>query len=106
MRSLVAIFVLARLHSLTISRSSIHRWRRIYDNEADDVNKVQKDIREGHAKTIDIALQWLESGGVAGTTICDCGCGTGSLTVPLALSGAEVTASDISSAMVEETRSR
>lgn len=37
---------------------------------------------------------------------CDCGCGTGSLAIPLAMEGGKVTASDISSAMVNEAKSR
>ena len=41
-----------------------------------------------------------------GRTVCDAGCGTGSLAIPLSLGGAEVTASDISQAMVEEARER
>lgn len=82
------------------------RWRRIYDDEADDVNKVQKDIREGHAQTIDKAIRWMSADGVDGVTVCDAGCGTGSLTIPLALQGADVYASDISSNMVKEAGSR
>lgn len=39
-------------------------------------------------------------------TICDAGCGTGSLAIPLALEGAEVSASDISQSMVVEARRR
>eukprot|EP00216_Chloropicon_sp_CCMP2111_P006861 CAMPEP_0198240986 /NCGR_PEP_ID=MMETSP1446-20131203/5944_1 /TAXON_ID=1461542 ORGANISM="Unidentified sp, Strain CCMP2111" /NCGR_SAMPLE_ID=MMETSP1446 /ASSEMBLY_ACC=CAM_ASM_001112 /LENGTH=327 /DNA_ID=CAMNT_0043923783 /DNA_START=141 /DNA_END=1124 /DNA_ORIENTATION=+ len=85
------------------------RWRRIYDDGAEDVNDVQKDIRDGHAQTIEKAVAWLTTGAtesIQGTTVCDAGCGTGSLTIPLALKGAKVTASDISSAMVSEAQSR
>jgi magnesium-protoporphyrin O-methyltransferase len=86
--------------------TGFERWNKIY-GETDDVNKVQLDIRTGHAQTVDKVLGWLDGGGgVAGTTVCDCGCGTGSLAVPLALRGAEVTASDISSAMADEARRR
>lgn len=36
-------------------------------------------------------LGWLDmDGGVEGKSVCDAGCGTGSLTVPLALKGAKV----------------
>lgn len=42
------------------------------------VNKVQLDIRQGHAQTVDKVLKWFdEEGGVNSTTIADCGCGTG-----------------------------
>ncbi|QDZ24004.1 magnesium protoporphyrin IX methyltransferase [Chloropicon primus] len=81
------------------------RWRRIYDDESEDVNKVQRDIRDGHAKTIDIALDWFGAS-IEGMTVCDAGCGTGSLTIPLALRGASVCASDISGAMTQEASRR
>merc|ERR1711985_76566 len=55
------------------------RWRRIYDDAENDIE---------------------------GKSVCDAGCGTGSLTIPLALQGAKVSASDISSAMVEEASRR
>jgi magnesium-protoporphyrin O-methyltransferase len=62
------------------------------------VNKVQLDIRTGHAQTVEKVLGWLkEEGGVEGVSVADCGCGTGSLAVPLALQGAVLSASDISS---------
>lgn len=82
------------------------RWRKIY-GETDEVNKVQMDIRQGHAQTVDKVLKWVdEEGGVKDLTVCDAGCGTGSLAVPLALRGAAVSASDISSAMANEAKTR
>jgi len=82
------------------------RWRKIY-GETDEVNKVQLDIRNGHAKTVEKVLKWLdEEGGVSGVTVCDAGCGTGSLAIPLALRGASVSASDISAAMAGEAQQR
>ena len=81
------------------------RWSRIY-SDTDDVNKVQRDIREGHAVTVDKVLGWLQGDARAGTTICDAGCGTGSLAIPLALRGAAVTATDISAAMAGEAEKR
>jgi len=83
-----------------------NRWKRIY-GETDDVNKVQLDIRTGHAQTVEKVLGWLkEEGGVQNVSVADCGCGTGSLAVPLALEGAAVSASDISAAMVGEAEVR
>ncbi|MEM9153065.1 MAG: magnesium protoporphyrin IX methyltransferase, partial [Cyanobacteria bacterium P01_F01_bin.3] len=79
------------------------RWRRIY-GEA-EVNRVQKDIRKGHARTIDTVLSWLGEE-LSGQTICDAGCGVGSLSIPLAKRGASVVASDISEKMVGEARER
>ncbi|CAG9463690.1 unnamed protein product [Pedinophyceae sp. YPF-701] len=83
--------------------AGFERWRKIY-GETDDVNKVQRDIREGHAQTVEKTLGWLSD--VEGQTVADCGCGTGSLAIPLALRGALVSASDISSAMAGEAAKR
>lgn len=81
------------------------RWRRIYGDG--EVNKVQKDIRIGHQKTIDTVIEWLETDGNLDTlSICDAGCGVGSLSIPLAKSGAKVFASDISEKMVTEAKQR
>ena len=71
------------------------RWNKIY-GETDEVNKVQLDIREGHQQTVDKVLDWVKDEDLAGVTVCDAGCGTGSLAIPLALKGASVSASDIS----------
>lgn len=83
------------------------RWRKIY-GETDDVNSVQLDIRLGHAETVEKTLALLKSGegGLQGVTVCDAGCGTGSLAIPMMLEGAAVSASDISSSMVEEASRR
>lgn len=81
------------------------RWRRIYGDG--EVNKVQRDIRKGHQQTIDTLMTWLQAdGNLAGLTICDAGCGVGSLSLPLAEAGARVWASDISEKMVQEARDR
>jgi magnesium-protoporphyrin O-methyltransferase len=79
------------------------RWRRIYGDG--EVNKVQRDIRVGHQRTVDTVLYWLKQDGNAqGLTVCDAGCGVGSLSIPLAEMGARVDASDISEKMVEEAQ--
>lgn len=78
------------------------RWRRIYGEEK--VNFVQRDIRYGHARTVETVLSWLDS--VDGKSICDAGCGVGSLSLPLAQRGATLFASDISEQMVAEARRR
>ncbi|RMF24317.1 MAG: magnesium protoporphyrin IX methyltransferase, partial [Cyanobacteria bacterium J083] len=81
------------------------RWRRIYGEG--EVNKVQKDIRFGHQQTIDTVINWLkEEGGLQGQSICDAGCGVGSLSIPLAEMGGTIYSSDISEKMVEEAKSR
>ena len=62
------------------------------------VVQVQLDIREGHAQTVDKVLSWLPDD-LSGVTVCDAGCGTGSLALPLAMRGADVAGFDISQAM-------
>jgi magnesium-protoporphyrin O-methyltransferase len=81
------------------------RWRRIYGDG--EVNKVQLDIRTGHQQTVDTVLSWLEAdGNLSDLSICDAGCGVGSLSIPLAKAGAKVNASDISEKMVDEAKDR
>ncbi|GLT83885.1 hypothetical protein SLE2022_021510 [Rubroshorea leprosula] len=78
------------------------RWKRIY-GETDDVNKVQLEITLGHSKTVENVMRMLtDEGSLKGMTVCDAGCGTGCLAIPLAEEGAIVSASDISAAMVAE----
>ena len=63
------------------------RWNKIY-SESDDVNSVQLDIRTGHDQTIQKILNWIkDDGDIKGKTVCDCGCGVGSLAIPLASMG-------------------
>ncbi|MEH2211187.1 magnesium protoporphyrin IX methyltransferase [Nostoc sp.] len=81
------------------------RWKRIYGDG--EVNKVQLDIRTGHQQTVDTALGWLKAdNNLPELSICDAGCGVGSLSIPLAVDGAKVYATDISEKMVEEGRDR
>jgi magnesium-protoporphyrin O-methyltransferase len=81
------------------------RWKRIYGDG--EVNKVQLDIRNGHQQTVDKVLSWLKAdNNLASLSICDAGCGVGSLSIPLAEAGAKVYASDISEKMVEEGKQR
>ena len=50
------------------------RWNRIY-SDSDEVNKVQRNIRIGHQKTVDNVLAWLqEQGNLANRSFCDAGC--------------------------------
>jgi len=87
------------------NETGFDRWRRIYGDG--DVNKVQRDIRKGHQQTIDTVLEWLQAdNNIKGMTICDAGCGVGSLSIPLAQLGARVYGSDISEKMVGEAQAR
>ena len=64
-----------------------NRWNKIY-SESDEVNSVQLDIRTGHDQTIQKILNWVEADGdIKGKSVCDCGCGVGSLAIPLAQMG-------------------
>ena len=87
--------------------TGFERWNRIY-SDSDDVNRVQRNIRIGHQKTVDNVLAWLqEQGGLESRSFCDAGCGVGSLTLPLAQLGAgTIAASDLSAAMVQEAQRR
>ena len=88
------------------NQKGFDRWRRIY-GQTDDVNKVQKKIRQGHQQTIDTVVSWLkEDGNLAKISVCDAGCGVGSLSIPLAKAGATVNASDISEKMVGEAKEK
>ncbi|MEO1523518.1 MAG: magnesium protoporphyrin IX methyltransferase [Cyanobacteria bacterium J06633_2] len=81
------------------------RWRRIYGEG--DVNKVQLDIRKGHQQTVDTLLGWIsDDDNAKELTVCDAGCGVGSLSIPLAQMGATIYASDISEKMVGEAQQR
>jgi magnesium-protoporphyrin O-methyltransferase len=81
------------------------RWRRIYGDG--EVNKVQQDIRIGHQQTVDTVVSWLKAdNNLNNLSICDAGCGVGSLSIPLAEAGAQVYASDISEKMVGEAKEK
>ena len=65
-----------------------NRWNKIY-SDSDEVNGVQMDIRDGHSQTIEKILNWVKADGdISGKSVCDCGCGVGSLAIPLAQMGA------------------
>jgi len=81
------------------------RWRNIYGDG--EVNTVQKNIRIGHKQTIETVVSWLKADeNLSQLTVCDAGCGTGSLAIPLAEAGATVYASDISEKMVGEAETQ
>jgi len=88
------------------NNEGFNRWNKIY-SESDEVNKVQLDIRDGHDQTIQKILNWIrDDGDIKGKSVCDCGCGVGSLAIPLAQMGAKISASDISDAMAKEAAAR
>ena len=77
----------SHLNRLGLRRESKHSLKPSAPNPEPQARaaQVQKDIRLGHAQTVDKVLRWLDEGSVRGTTVCDAGCGTGSLAIPLAL---------------------
>lgn len=81
------------------------RWNKIY-SESGEVNKVQLDIRTGHQQTIDKVLNWLSSEDNKVKSVCDAGCGVGSLAIPMSKLFKKVSASDISSSMTNEAAAR
>ena len=83
------------------------RWKRIY-SKSEEVNTVQKNIRKGHQKTVDDVILWIKKNPqLLKSSICDAGCGVGSLTVPLLKLGIkDIQVSDISSSMIAETKNR
>lgn len=82
-----------------------NRWNKIY-SDSNEVNAVQRNIRDGHQQTIDKVLNWVENEDNLKKTLCDAGCGTGSLALPMASKFKKVFASDISKSMTEEAASR
>ena len=69
------------------NNEGFNRWNKIY-SDSDEVNSVQLDIRDGHDQTIQKILNWIsDDGDIAGKTVADCGCGVGSLAIPLAQMG-------------------
>ena len=87
------------------NNTGFDRWKRIYGDG--EVNKIQLDVRIGHQQTVDTLLEWFAADdNLEGLSICDAGCGVGSLSIPLATAKAIVSASDISEKMVGEAQER
>lgn len=81
------------------NNTGFERWQKIYGDGP--VNRVQQSIRTGHQQTVDTVLKWLGED-LSGVSICDAGCGLGSLSLPLAERGAQVSGFDISEKMIGE----
>jgi magnesium-protoporphyrin O-methyltransferase len=82
-----------------------NRWNKIY-SDSNEVNAVQKNIRDGHQQTIDKVLGWIDNEDNSEKTVCDAGCGVGSLALPMSTKFKKVFASDISSSMTKEASAR
>jgi magnesium-protoporphyrin O-methyltransferase len=81
------------------------RWNNIYSTSG-NVNGVQLDIRDGHQQTIDRLLNWISNEDNTKKSLCDAGCGVGSLAIPAASKFKKVYGSDISASMVAEASRR
>src|SRR5829696_8442645 len=62
-------------------------------------------VREGHSDVVRTVLSWLTQD-TAAKTVLDAGCGTGSLSIPLAAAGYTVDAVDFSQKMIEAAREK
>ena len=81
------------------------RWSKIY-SYSPEVSAVQRDIRYGHEETVRKVLYWLVAEDNQDKTLCDLGCGVGSLSIPASPLFQRVYAADISSSMVREASQR
>ena len=79
--------------------------RVVYSDEACD--GFRRSMRRGHSRVVETVLSWLAApAGTEMQTVLDAGCGTGSLAVPLALSGARVDGIDFSMKMISAAEDR
>ena len=83
------------------------RWKKIY-SKSEEINRVQKNIRKGHQKTVDDVISYIKTyPDLTKKTFCDAGCGVGSLAIPLLNLGIKnLQVSDISAEMIKETKKR
>jgi magnesium-protoporphyrin O-methyltransferase len=63
-------------------------------------------VREGHQQVVETVLSWLCPQNSVPQTVLDAGCGTGSLSIPLAQAGAAVDGIDFSERMIEAAKDR
>jgi 2-polyprenyl-3-methyl-5-hydroxy-6-metoxy-1,4-benzoquinol methylase len=82
------------------TKHAVRRQRRVWSG------RVASWDQHGSAALTQVTAAVLEAADVpAGAQVVDLGCGTGQISLPLALRGAEVLAVDVSSAMVRRLRS-
>jgi magnesium-protoporphyrin O-methyltransferase len=84
-------------------RSATKVWERLTSDAP--VSRIRQTVREGRDRMRATMLSRLP-GDLRGARVLDAGCGAGQMTAELAARGAEVTAVDISPALVEIARAR
>ena len=84
-------------------RTAFKAWSRLTSNAP--VGRIRATVRAGRDEMRRILLSWLPSD-MSGLRVLDAGCGTGMLAVEVARRGAEVTAIDLSAALVSLARER
>ncbi|MFZ9198321.1 MAG: magnesium protoporphyrin IX methyltransferase [Paracoccaceae bacterium] len=84
-------------------RSATKVWERLTSDAP--VSRIRQTVREGRDKMRALMLSRLPTD-LRGARILDAGCGAGQMTAELAARGADVTAVDISPALVEIARAR
>ena len=84
-------------------RSATNVWERLTSDAP--VSRIRQTVREGRDKMRALMLGRLPSD-LRGARVLDAGCGAGQMTAELAARGADVTAVDISPALVEIARAR
>lgn len=83
------------------------RFERIHGGSAGERNRFQNIVRAGHSMTRDVVLEWLrDDRNLEGLSLCDAGCGVGTISIPLAQAGARVHAVDFSDKMIEAAKVR
>jgi magnesium-protoporphyrin O-methyltransferase len=85
--------------------AGFERLRVIYSEE--QCTGFRRIVRQGHRQVVDTVLSWLQPQNIRESqTVLDAGCGTGSLSIPLAQAGAMVDGIDFSERMIEAANDR
>jgi magnesium-protoporphyrin O-methyltransferase len=85
--------------------AGFERLSAIYGDER--CSGFRRVVRQGHREVVETVLSWLRPDTSAKSqTVLDAGCGTGSLSIPLAQAGAVVDGMDFSERMIEAAGNR
>ena len=92
------------LHKETDEKRIAKTWNKRWEEHPDKPKKGQNE--EMMNKSVNKTISFLEEAGflIKGSKVLDIGCGPGTLALPLARMGAEVTALDISSKVLERVK--